>query len=589
MRKNKIAPPFVAGVFIIIVLAIVFSISMIGKYSPSKEMADMQKYFGFEGDLSTHTHLSMTKADEVAIIINDEQIKGRGILIDGKVYLPAKVVQEYLNSRFYWDSYENVLLYTTPTEIIRAEVGSSEYSIGKNKQAAEAVIVKTEGSEVYIEVGFVQAYSNIDYQLSIEPNHMQIITQWGDKNVVNAKKDAVIRQRGGIKSSILKKVKEGETLFIIEELENWTKVRSQDGVIGYISKKQITASRTENYIREFAEPIYTSIKKDYTINMAWHQVFNSEGNNKLSNIIADVKGVNTISPTWFSLADNEGNIKSIASTSYVNLAHRCGMEVWALVDNFGADVSTRELLKYTSKRERLINQLISAAIEYNLDGLNIDFESLPQEAGGDFIQFVRELSTKCRINGIVLSIDNYVPGYTGYYNRAEQGVVADYVIIMGYDETTTKSEKSGSVASIGYVRQGIEDTLKEVPAEKIINAIPFYTRLWKETPKTQEQTASEDANSEYIPYTLSCETLGMRAMDKVIGANGLEQVWDEARQQYYIEYIKDGITYKSWLEEERSIEAKLKLIKEYKLAGVAEWKIGLEKSSIWDVIIKYTN
>lgn len=589
MRKNKIAPFLVAVVFIIFVLAIVVMVSMIGKYSPSKEMADMQKYFGFEGDLSAQTHLSMTKADEVALIINDERIESRGILIDGKVYLPVAVVQEYLNSRFYWDSYENVLLYTTPTEIIRAEVGSNEYSMGKNRQAAEAVIVKTEGSEVYVEAGFVQFYSNIDYQLSTDPNYMQIITEWGDKTVVVAKKDAVIRQRGGIKSSILKKVEEGATLFIIEELDKWTKVRSEDGVIGYISKKQITSSRTENYTREFTEPVYTSIKKDYTINMAWHQVFNAEANNKLSEIIADVKGVNTISPTWLTLADNEGNIKSIASTSYVNLAHKCGMEVWALVDNFGTDISTKEILKYTSKRERLINQLISAAIEYNLDGLNIDFESLPKEAGEDFIQFIRELSTKCRLNGIVLSIDNYVPGYTDYYNRTEQGVVADYVIIMGYDETTSKSVKSGSVASIGYVRQGIEETLKEVPAEKVINAVPFYTRLWKETPKTQEQTAAEDANSEYIPYNLSFENLGMSAMDKVIAANGLEQVWDETAQQYYIEYVKDGVTYKSWLEEERSIEAKLKLMKEYKLAGVAEWKIGLEKSSIWDVIIKYTN
>lgn len=587
--KKKVTPFIVAIVFIMIVFLLGALANWIEKNKPSDTKADLQSYFGFNGDLSQISHLSVSKADEIALIVDNEMIESRGVLLNDVIYLPKDMVQKYLNSRFYWDSNENLLLYTTPTEIIKAEVGSKEYSLGKNKQNMEYPIVKTEGDDVYIAADFVQNYTNFDYKLSKEPNRLQIITKWGDKQVTEVKKEAAIRVKSNIKSDILSEIKPGITLFVIEQQDEWVKVRTDDGLIGYVQKKFIQSLRNENYSREFTEPVYTNIKKNYTINMAWHQVTSVEANNQLSNIVAGIKGVNTISPTWFSIADNEGNIKSIASASYVGLAHRCNMEVWALVDNFGTNFTTKEVLSYTTKRERMINQLISSAIEYGLDGLNIDFESIPEAAGEDFIQFIRELSIKCRLNGIVLSIDNYVPGYTDYYNRKEQGIVADYVIIMGYDEHNGKSKKSGSVASLPFVRQGIEKTLLEVPADKVINAIPFYTRLWKEKPKTQEQIAAEDANSEFVPYTLESEALGMNAMDKIISVNGLEPVWDEAAGQYYIEYAKDGITYKSWIEEERSIEERLKLMNEYKLAGVAHWKIGLEKSSIWDVILKYTN
>lgn len=587
--KKKITPFIVAVVFILIVFLLGAVANWIEKNKPSDTKADLLSYFGFSGDLSQISHLSVSKADEIALIVDNEMIKARGVLLDNIIYLPKEMVQQYLNSRFYWDENENLLLYTTPTEIIRTEVGSKEYSIGKNKQSREYPIVKAEGDDVYIAADFVQSYTNFDYKLSAEPNRMQIITEWGDKQITDVKKTAAIRVKNNIKSDILYEAQPGTILFVVEQQGEWVKVRTEDGFIGYIQEKYIQNLRQQNFSREFSEPEYTNINKNYTINMAWHQVTTADANNQLSNIVAGIKGVNTISPTWFSIADSEGNMKSIASAAYVSLAHRCGMEVWALVDNFGTNFTSKEVLSYTTKRERLINQLISAAIEFDLDGLNIDFESIPESAGEDFIQFIRELSTKCRLNGIVLSIDNYVPGYTDYYNRKEQGIVADYVIIMGYDEHNPKSATSGSVASIPFVRRGIEETLQEVPAEKVINAIPFYTRLWKEKPKTQEQINAEDANSDFVPYTLESEALGMSAVDKVIAVNGLEPVWDENTGQYYIEYAKDGITYKSWIEEERSIEEKLKLINEYKLAGVAAWKIGLEKSSIWDVILKYTN
>lgn len=590
--KRNFMPAVVAVIFVIIIILICFVTREIEKRTPSDARADAAVYFGFTEKNDEKGILGISKSDEIAIIIDDTLLEARAVKIDGQIYLPIEIIKDKLNKRFYWDSNENLLIFTTPTDIISAEVGSNEYTVGKNKQSASYQIVKTEGSDnCFVALDYVKQYTGMVYDVYSEPNRLHIYTKPIEEKVVTAKKkEANIRTGHNIKRDILKTIDSETPAYVLEEGENWYKVYTDDGFTGYVRKKECVEGKGKKVEIAFEEPVYTNIHKDYTINMVWHQVTNASGNSKLASNIQNMKGVNTISPTWFSLSDNEGNISSLASDSYVNLAHRCGMEVWGLVDNFKAEVSTKEILSYTSKRERLTNQLVSAALENNLDGLNIDFESIAPEAGVDFIQFIRELSTKCRANGIILSIDNYVPGYTDYYDRKEQGIVADYVIIMGYDEHNGSSKESGSVASLPFVREGIEATIKEVPSEKVINAIPFFTRLWKETPKTQEEIAQEDATQEeYVPYHLSSEAIGMSSMEKTIAESGAAPVWDDTLKQNYIEYEQDGSTYKMWVENAASIEEKLKLMKEYQLAGVSAWKLGLEKNEIWDVIVKYTN
>lgn len=578
--KKRLIPIAVAVLLIIMAVVIMIIGSLIKKYTPTDERADLNEYF------------SITNEKEVALLLQDEVVEEKGLLIDGVVYVDYDTVKSYFNSRFYWDSNENVLLYTTPTDLIKAEIGSKDYYVTKTKNSENYVILKVDGDRALIAIDFVQKYTNIEYEFLTEPNRMHVTYNWGNVTYADVKKADKVRYQGGIKSKILTEVSENDMVVVLEEGDSWTKVRTLDGFIGYIENKRLSNIREEETFREFEEPVYTNISKDYTINMVWHQVTNQTANDTLMTALSKTKGVNTISPTWFSLSDNEGNVSSLASASYVEYAHQQGVEVWALVDNFNPEVSTYDVLSYTSKREKLINSLIASAIELNLDGINIDFEQLSVEAGEPFIQFIRELSIKCRNNGIILSIDNYVPeAYTSHYNRTEQGMVADYVVIMGYDEHYAGSEVSGSVASIDFVENGILNTLKEVPAEKIISGIPFYSRLWKETPKTEEEIAAEDSaeTEEYIPYTVTSEALGMTEMENRLAAGGVTPVWDEITMQYYGEYEVEGSIYKVWLEEEKSIEEKMKLMKENNLAGVACWKLGLEKESIWDTIIKYTN
>mgnify|MGYP000375162688 CR=1 FL=1 len=435
----------------------------------------------------------------------------------------------------------------------------------------------------------------IDYEVYDSPNRVMITCDWGKKQVATVKSDTQVRYRGGVKSPIVTDVKKKDEVIVLENEQNWKKILTKDGYIGYVKKNALKNEKTKNVTRDFTEPEYTSIKKDYTINMAWHNVTNSTANSGLQQRLADSKGLTTIVPTWFHVKDTEGNLESIASTDYVNYAHQAGLEVWAAIRDFdggiGSNDESLQLLSYSSRRENLINQLIGAVMQVGIDGINVDFEKISKDCGVHYIQFIRELSVKCRQNGIVLSVDNYVPkGYNQQYNRKEQGVMADYVIIMGYDEHNGSSLEAGSVSSYEFVKEGIEETIKEVPAEKVINGIPFFTRLWSETPKTQEEL-NQEAGTEAADYPMkvTSEALGMSTARDKISQAGAETTLDETTGNNYATWEADGVTYEIWLEDATSIEPKLQLMKENKLAGTAAWALGQESSDIWDLILKYVN
>ena len=373
------------------------------------------------------------------------------------------------------------------------------------------------------------------------------------------------------------------------------KVGTEDGFIGYVKTNTLKDIATETTSREFEEPVYTNITKDYTINMAWHNVTNTDANNYVLTTIASTKGLTTIAPTWFSLADTEGNVSSIADADYVNYAHQSNLEVWAVLRDFHGGINsydeTYQVLSYTSKRTKVINQVIAGALETGVDGINLDFELVSTDCGEHYIQFVRELSVKCRQNGLVFSVDNYVPQpYNEHYDIEEQGNVADYVVIMGYDEHTDGSYEAGSVASIGYLENGIADALDSVSADKLIAGVPFFTRLWFETPKTEAELAEQEGTeAASYPNNVSSWAYGMTEAADLLSSLGVQAQWDDTTKQNYAEWEADGGTYKIWLEDSQSLEEKLKVIKANNLAGVAEWCLGMEGSGVWDLILQYVN
>jgi spore germination protein YaaH len=566
-RKRK--QSVIGTIVVLAIIVISITVVVVKKFTPSKEVMELFEYY-------------QVKDGEIMLVLQNEIWEKKGLNIDGIVYIDYDTVIEKLNDKFYWDANENILLYTKPSEVIRTELGSSDYYVNKSKSSTGYQIVKSQGDAVYIAIDYVKQFSNIEFETYSNPNRIVIDYGWGEDYLcTTVEKATQLRVEPNIKSDILVELKGSDPLTYIETEEviknGFGKVITKDGIIGYVKEKNLDESHYETLENDYKEDEYSHISKDYKINMVWHQVTNEAANDNVMTALETTKGVTTVSPTWYSITNNEGEISSLASEKYVERVHNAGAEVWALCDDFSGDVDMFKLLSYTSKREKLTNGLIASAIRYNIDGINIDFENITLEAGIHYVQFIRELSVKCRNNGIVLSVDNYVPtSYSSYYDRETQGEVADYVVIMAYDEHHGGSEASGSVSSLGYVKDAITNTLAEVPGEKIIIAIPFFTRVWKETATEGEVAVSSEAYS-------------MNAALNVLKDNGTDPSWDEESGQYYGEFQSDGVLFKTWLEEDKSIEAKMKVINEAQVAGVASWKLGLEKSSIWDIIIKYIN
>lgn len=543
--KKKYMPVFVVCL-LIVVLAVLGGVGhVISKYIPTKDRMDLNEYYG------------QVAEGEAALILGTEKLEQRGIISGEEGYLPLDVVNTYLNQRYYWDAENQQILYATPSEVT---------SMPASSEAGSQVWLR-EGA-VYLSLSYIRQYTDLDAYIYDNPNRIAIQYQFSDVNTVTAKKDTYVRFRGGIKSEVLAKVKKGAVLILMEELEDWNQVATMDGYIGYVQKKAVSEPEKKTFEREFSREEYNYIAMEQPVNMVWHQVTNMEANAGFAEATANMTGVNVISPTWYSIIDNEGNISNIASSDYVNRAHEKGLQVWGLVDNFSENISTTEILSRTSTRQNLVRQLVDAALASGLDGINIDFEYLEEAVGIHFLQFLRELSVETHKNNLVLSVDNPVPeDFTSHYDRAEQGRVVDYVIIMGYDEHYVGSEEAGSVASLPWVEQGIKDTLAEVPAERVINAVPFYSRLWKT-----------------LAGTLSSEAIGMGQAQEVVAKYNVETYWDKNTSQNYGAFENEGAEFQIWIEDAQSIAEKVKLSSQYNLAGVAAWKLGFESSDVWQAI-----
>lgn len=563
--KKKVVPILIAIALIIIIGGLSFGSKIIEKYSYSKERADLNAYY----------HIS--DSEDAAIVLQNEIVEERARVIDGTWYLDLDTVHKYLNDRFYMDRNEDLLLYTLPEDIVKVVIGNSVKETEDGSEDLGYTIARYEGEKLYVAVDYVKQYTNFGYEVFTDPNRVQIDTQWEEMQVASIKKNTKVREKGGVKSPILTDVAKGDKVTVLEQMETWTKVKTADSVIGYVENKRLNNIRSELPIpvTDYTEPEYTSLTRDYKINLGWHVVAGTAGNDTLQSVTANTKGLNVISPTWFKLSDNEGNFTSFASADYVEKAHGMGLEVWALVENieYKDSIDMYQILSSTTTRRKLIDGLVTEVQQYGIDGINVDFEQISMDCGEHYIEFIRELSVSCRKNGIVLSVDNYVPtGYTDHYDRREQGIVADYVIIMGYDEHYAGSPEAGSVASINYVENGIADTVSQVPANKVINAIPFYTRIW-------ETTGS----------SISSQAVGMEVAEEYVAAHNIDVEWNEETCQNYGEYTSGDTLYQVWLEDEESIRVKLNIMEKYGIGGVAAWRLGFEKPEIWDEIETYLN
>lgn len=559
--KRKTGHIKVVAILILLVAAVGAGSKTVNKYIPSKTILDGKEYFGVSG------------GEDAAVVLPDRLEQGEALVKDGTAYVSYELAKEKLNDHLYKNEEEKQVILTTAVDIIKLPFDSAEYTTLTGNGSMPYQIVLSQDGRIYLALEYLAQYTDLQYTVEQEPLHIIINNQWGSKTYADVTKEESIRLEADIKSPILRKAAEGEKVTILEREDKWSKVLTADGYIGYLKSKKLGESYEEQVTNSsFSGSEYTSIHRDYKINLIWHQVTSQDSNAAFSEDMQDVTGVNVVSPTWFSISSNDGDLSSLASSEYVTAAHEKGMEVWGLMDNFNAETDTTTVLGNTSSRENIEGQLITEALNNGMDGINIDIETLPEEASESYVQFMRELSVKCRNNNLVLSVDVPPPyDFNTHYNRKALGEVVDYMMVMGYDEHYVGSE-AGSVASLSYERNGITGTLESVSKDKIISGIPFYTRLWK-----------TNASGE-----VSSQAIGMDHADEILSQYKVTAAWSEETSQDYAEFTdEEGNFCQIWLENEKSIEEKMKLVQQYDLGGVAEWKLGFERATIWNVIEKY--
>ena len=557
-QKKKAAPVLVVLILIVIVGAAGVVSFLINRYKPGTEYMAGNEYF------------NLTDENSVALIQNGELLEEQAVLIGGEPYAGYTYVESQLNSCFYWDEETKGILLTTSGGVQTLLPGDA--AVAKTPGGQPAVQQESDGT-VYISLDIVEEYTDLDYAYYSDPNRVVIRNEWDGVEQATVQSDtAQVRQKGGIKSLILADVQKGDTLLYLENLDNWCKVMTADGYTGYIQTEDISEPEAIE-ARTAKKDSYERITRDHKINLVWHQSTSTESNDAMAEMTAEMTGVNVISPTWFSVTDETGTISSLASADYVKLAHEAGREVWGLIDNFNEAFDETTDLAYASVRSRIIEQLLAEAASCGMDGINVDFENLKEAGIPHYLQFLRELTSAAHAQNLVVSVDTPVPqAYTMYYQRGEQARFVDYMIVMAYDEHFAGSEEAGSVSSLPFVQQAVEEMTRVMPADQVICGIPFYTRVWTE---------------KFGQSAITSEVLGMDGAKNYAKENQMTETWDASLGQNVATVETSDARYTIWMEDEQSMEEKLKVIQSADLAGVAEWKLGFECADVWSLISKY--
>lgn len=538
------------------------------------------KKLDFSG--SNNTEISLTDyyklpEGEARLVVDLIKSDENAIVKDGKTYLPYSAAQKMM-PRIFYDALDDVVVYTTATEKYVYTAGDKEYQVNSKDETEDVPSFIEDGGNLYVALDFIEKWHEMKADVYENPGRVVIFDENNaEYEYTGVKSDTALREAGDKKEPILKELKEGEKVYLLEGTGNdFTRVFTGDGVTGYIKTSDLDTDNIEHkkysFDRGKEDAGYTSITRDEPIVLGWHQVTSTAANSSWGTALAKAEGLNVISPTWFGVADSEGEVTSLASKDYVTKLKAINVDVWPLISDFNKDVDYNRLFMSTTTRGNLIKNIIYFIEEYNLDGINIDFEHIKSSYAEGYIEFLRELSIEMRSRKKVLSVDNYIPlEFNAFYNIKEQGIVSDYLCVMAYDEHYSGSPKAGSVSSLSWVKNSIENTAKSAPMKKLIVGLPFYTRLWREAHTGK----------------LTSRALSMDGGLNLVSSNKAKKEWDKEKGQYYAEWKDGKDRMRIWLEEEKSLEAKLKLVEKDKVAGIAFWKLGLERKEAWESVTNW--
>ena len=589
-KKKSAKPLIVTAVILVILIAGVFVFYKIK--GPTHNMEDLDKYFFLSANSATGT--SEAGENELAVVLEDTMLDqfsyygdteetqvsyvSRAFRQDGTVYLGLDLVYYNIDQRFYWDDTEKMLIVTNANDIIQVWLNDNHYYINGEEFTTDYPIVIEIGSNVYIAAEFVDQFSSAVCRVFEDPRRVYITCKTGPKTFCEVKSATPLRIRGGLRSNVVVDLEKDERLQVISDEDDWLEVINEEGFLGYVMTNRVKNIHEETVESDYLEPEYTSLSTGGKISMAWHGIYSQAANGSLAEDTAYANGLNVICPTWYSIIYSDGTVAVRSDEDYVNEAHAKGYLVWGLldIDSYEEGVSfyqlTARVLGSTSLRQKVINTVMEDIISKGIDGINIDIETVNTSGNRDYIQFLRELSVRCRASGKYFTVDNYTPyaNNANIYHTAEQGKICDYVIIMGYDDFIGGDEP-GPNASLPFLRESISLAQNLVDSSKLIYGIPFYTRFW--------YRAGENG-------ALTHEEYGINDAEAMVYSHGTP-VWDA-------ELGYDSLIYKNyetnvyvWLENEESLNAKCELFTQSGITGIAAWKLGMERPSMWDVIANY--
>lgn len=517
-----------------------------------------------------YTKTNETKG-KINLIINNNNVTARlkkDIYINEKnyIYMSMADIKNYLDKYIDYDQEENQVVTTYGEKIAVLPIGKNEITINNSKFNLLSGI-ETKENEIYLPISQMANVYNMD--ISYMKEKQTLVLDSLEKEFVKADiaSNVSIKYKETFLSKTVDKLKKGDKVVLIQKNDKWSKVRTSNGKIGYVKTSKL---QNEFYVRQNLQ----TQKENKKINLVWD--YFSEYGKAPNRAGTTIEGVNVVSPSFFSLVskgngkinENVGN----SGISYMNWAKQNGYKVWAMMSNNSYKDTTSEVLNSYELRTNLINKIVDLTNKYNLDGINIDFENMNESDKDVFSRFIIELSPKLKEAGKVLSVDVTAPDggetWSMCYDRNVIGDVADYIVFMAYDQYGSGSPKEGTTAGYNWVETNLKKFIdrEEIASNKIILGIPLYTRLWKE----------ENGK-------VSSKTVNIKSIDTVLPKNVTKQ-WNEELKQNYAEYEKEGTTYKMWIEDEESIKAKVRLVKQYNLAGTAAWEKDRETENIWTII-----
>ena len=519
--------------------------------------------------------------DKTNLVINNNNITTslkKDILVeDGVVYISKEDIQNFFDPYIYYDSKYNQIITGSDSKI-------ASMVVGENKITNNGSTVNISGSVIKKNETYYIPFSAIDNVYNTKTSYVDktntvVIDSLDRKYVVaDSNKNSSVKQERTPISRTVDKIDAGDSVTVvtnsIKEGDDWVKVRTITGKLGYVKQSSLSNSITIREDMTFEK----QIPESENVSMIW-EYFSEYGSAPARQ--GKLQGVNVVSPTFFTLKDEgKGEINENVGNSgisYITWAHNNGYKVWPSISNNSYINTTSDIMRDYKLRQNLINKIVSLVVKYDLDGINIDFENMKAEDKSLFNRFIIELTPRLKEYGKVVSVDVTAPdgseNWSMCYDRHTIGKVADYIVYMAYDQNG--DSKEGTTAGCDWTEANIKKfvgTQEEIDSKKIILAVPFYTRVWYTNANGQKNSVAVD----------------MKRLDEII-PSGSTRTWDDSLKQYVTEYTKNGRKYKVWIEDEKSLDAKLSLISEYNLAGAAYWKKGSETNSIWNMISNKLN